>query len=93
MKLPPNFPPDLHPLNSAELRQLWEQSKSPEMRIALWEIRRLKFFINQRYWDVKHAEYLYFPDAPGTLSWIKSELKEEVKEAWPRPAKRGTGGS
>jgi hypothetical protein len=93
MKLPPKYPRDLHPLSSAELRELWEHNKSPQMRIALWEIRRLKFFITQRYWDVKHAEYLYFPNSPGTLAWIKSELKEEVKEAWPRAGKPGKDGS
>ncbi len=93
MKLPPKFPRDLFPLSTTELRELWEREKSPQMRIALWEIHRLKFFITQRYWDVRHAEYLYFPDAPGTLSWIKRELMEEVHEAWSKPAKRGKAGS
>lgn len=87
MKSRQKIPPDCHPMMGEDLVALWNKNPTPELRLALWEIWRLKEFIRERYANVRHLDVLYFQGKPGCLSDIKQQFREEVNEAWPkRPA-------
>ncbi|WDZ98003.1 hypothetical protein Herbaro_09540 [Herbaspirillum sp. WKF16] len=87
MKLPPDYPKDLHPLPVEELAELYKRAPSPEMRAALWEIRRLHHFIAQRYRDIKQIEYLYFQSNPTGLSDFKKPYREQRELQEKKPPK------
>jgi hypothetical protein len=87
----PTPPADLHPLTSAELAELYRKNPSPELRAALWEIKRLKEFISRRFSDVNQIDYLYFQNSRGALGEIKQVFYQEVKEAWQKPKAADAG--
>jgi hypothetical protein len=86
MKKTTKPPSDIHPLASSELAELYRKNPTPELRIALWEIARLKTFIVECRKEVCYVEQVYYKEVgkPVTgFSAVKYKLKREIDEQWP----------
>ncbi|QNB08319.1 hypothetical protein G5S34_17210 [Herbaspirillum frisingense] len=76
------------PLSSQELRQLYLQNPTPEHARTLWEVARLKAVLERFSEDYIKLIRMWPPGGEGRpllLEMLKSDMLNEVREAWPRP--------
>lgn len=84
-KLPPRYLP---PLTTPELKALFRQNPTPELKRVLWEMWRMKQGMVTIKNDYLALTKMWPPNSGGRpvlLETLKSRILHEVNESWPQP--------